>query len=222
MAQERKSLKLSAGGSIFQNGWGLGVEKRGGQKGHSHLTEIEFCTYRHSKEVHIVNENARNPRTYVFGKLNHVGILRLQSGIEKNLTDFNDRENIHLGVSLLAGGGLAILRPVYLDIYHPGTSSDGLVFAEKYDPVKHTNQADILGYAARKYGWNELSVKPVLQAKSSLNIHWGGITTSEKIFKAGAVFSWFPSGIPLMAFSKNPNTGISFFLSFYFGRETEM
>lgn len=214
--------KLSGGFSLYNNGWGFGAERRTSLQSRSRIAELEFCTFRHSKEVNIVNQNARNPRTYVYGKLNHAGIIRIQGGLEKHLTDFGEKENIHLGASLLAGGGLVLLRPVYLDIYHPGSSSDGLVLPERYNPAVHTNQADILGYSSRKYGWDELTVRPVIQAKGSLNLFWGGITSTEKIFKTGAVFSWFPSGLPLMAITKNPEAGITFFLSFYFSRETQM
>lgn len=221
-AQNEWVNELSGGFSLYNNGWGGGLERRVSLKNHSVIAELDFTTYRHGKEVNIVNQNARNPRTYVFGKLNHVGIFRLQSGVEKHLTDFGDREHIHLGVSLLAGAGLAVLKPVYLDVYYPGSSTDGLVLPERYNPSKHINQADILGYSARKYGWDELSARPVVQIKGSMNLYWGGVTSTEKIMKAGAAVSWFPAGIPIMAFTQNPEVGIAFFLSFYFSREMEM
>ena len=221
-AQNEWVYELSGGFSLHNNGWGGGLERRVSLKNHSVITELDFTTYRHGKEVNIVNQNARNPRTYVFGKLNHVGIFRLQRGVEKHLTDFGDREHVHLGVSLLAGAGLAVLKPVYLDVYYPGSSNDGLVLPERYNPSKHTNQADILGYSARKYGWDELTAKPVIQMKGSLNLYWGGVTSTEKMMKAGAVVSWFPAGIPIMAFTQNSEVGIAFFLSFYFSREMEM
>lgn len=221
-AQNEWVNELSGGFSLYNNGWGGGLERRVSLKNHSVIAELDFTTYRHGKEVNIVNQNARNPRTYVFGKLNHVGIFRLQSGVEKYLTDFGDREHIHLGVSLLAGAGLAVLKPVYLDVYYPGSSTDGLVLPERYNPSKHINQADILGYSARKYGWDELSARPVVQIKGSMNLYWGGVTSTEKIMKAGAAVSWFPAGIPIMAFTQNPEVGIAFFLSFYFSREMEM
>ncbi|MBP7510989.1 MAG: hypothetical protein KA981_03615 [Bacteroidia bacterium] len=211
------------GGTLKNNGWGINCEYQTQIKsGLRKNWEFEFNTLKHSKEVNIVNPNARNPRTYVYGKLNKVGLLKVQSGVVKHVTDFRSYNNIQLSVGVSGGLSLAALKPVYLDIYHPNASNDGLIISERYNPQEHVNQFDILGNSKPKYGWGELSFKWGVQVKPSINLHWGGLTGASRILKVGVMGEYYPSGMPIMAKTDNPKLYFSIFLSFLIGNETEL
>jgi hypothetical protein len=211
------------GGTLKNNGWGLNYEYQTNfRSGLKTNWEIEFNTLKHSKEVNVVNPNARNPRTYVYGKLNKVGLVKVQKGIIKQVTDFRSNQHTHLSLGLSGGLTLAALKPVYLDIYHPNATNDGLVVPERYNPNEHVDQFDILGNSKSKYGWNELSFKWGIQAKPSVNLHWGGLTGMSKMLKIGLMAEYFPSGMPIMAKTNNPTIYFSLFTSFLIGSETEL
>lgn len=211
------------GGTIKNNGWGLNYEYQSYLKERIRTTwEFEYNTLKHSKEVNIVNPNARNPRTYVYGKLNKVGLLKVQKGMIKQVTDFRSNQHIHLSLGLAGGLTLVALKPVYLDIYHPNATNDGLIVPERYNPNEHVDQFDILGNSKSKYGWSELSFKWGIQAKPSVNLHWGGLTGTSKMLKIGLMAEYFPSGMPIMAKSENPKVCFSLFTSFLIGSETEL
>lgn len=114
------------------------------------------------------------------------------------------------------------MRPVYLNIYHPTAQGDGIVIPKRYNPDEHIIQGDIQGYSDFRYGFNELTVKPVTGIKCGLNFHWGGVSTSYRTLSVGGMFQYYPSSLPIMAFSENPKTRILLFLSFYLATETEM
>jgi hypothetical protein len=211
------------GATLKNNGWGLNYEYQTFFKeGLKTNWEFEFNTLKHDKEVNVVNPNARNPRTYVYGKLNKVGLIKVQKGIIKQVTDFRSNQHIHLSLGLSGGLTLAALKPVYLDIYHPNATNDGLVVPERYNPNEHVDQFDILGNSKSKYGWNELSFKWGIQAKPSVNLHWGGLTGMSKMIKIGLMAEYFPSGMPIMAKTENPKFYFSLFTSFFIGSETEL
>lgn len=211
------------GASMKNNGWGLNYEYQTNfRAGIKTSWEVEFNTLKHSKEVNVVNPNARNPRTYVYGKLNKVGLIKIQKGLIKQVTDFNSNQHIHLSLGISGGLTIAALKPVYLDIYHSNSTNDGLVIAERYNPAEHVDQFDILGNSKSKYGWNELSFKWGMQVKPSVNLHWGGLTGTSKILKVGLMGEYFPSGLPIMAKTDNPKFYFSLFTSFLIGSETEL
>ena len=211
------------GATLKNNGWGMNYEYQTQSKKDIKTNwEVEFNTLRHSKEVNVVNPNARNPRTYVYGKLNKVGLIKVQRGVLKPVTDFRSNQHIHLSVGISGGLTLVALKPVYLDIYHPNSTNDGFVIAERYNPAEHVDQFDILGNSKWKYGWNEMSFVWGLQAKPSMNIHWGGLTGTSKMLKIGIMGEYFPSGMPIMAKTDNPKVYFSLFTSFFIGSETEL
>lgn len=224
LAQEKNPHRgIYSGFLLKNNGWGGAISIYQPAKNKSRqMASLSFNTQKHRKEVNIVNTNARNQKPYVFGKINRVGVVKIQGGYQWRLTDFRNKDNIQLSFQLAAGAGIVILKPVYLDIYHPSSANDGIVIPERYNPNEHINQLDILGSSRGRYGWNELSTKYTVGIMPAINVHWGGLTNAAKMFQTGAMIDFYPGGLPIMAFTNNPRVYYSLFMSFLIGNETEL
>lgn len=222
-AQYNQGKQLALGITLRNNGWGIGIKQHYALNGKSDRHWVtEFASNRHHQEVKIINSISQNASPYVFGKLYHTSTLQSFYGHTFKLSDFQDNNRLHLSCDISAGAGLAFLKPVYLNIYHPTSQGDGIVIPERYNPDEHVNQGDIQGYSSFRYGFNEYTFKPILGIRSAINFHWGGVSTNYRSLSAGVMYQYYPWGLPIMAYAQNPGSRILLFMSFYIATETEM
>jgi hypothetical protein len=185
------------------------------------IVESEIVNHRHPKEVKIINTVARDPSPYVYGKLNKIAVLRLNVGINKALSEMDENGNTGLSFSITSGVAAAILKPVFLDIYHPSIKGDGIVLSERYNPENQINQQDIIGYSNSRFGWNLLTYSPAINLKTSLDIKWGNFSNSVKLIRIGTQIEFFPFGLKVMANTSNPKTYFYGFLAISIGSKAE-
>jgi hypothetical protein len=127
-----------------------------------------------------------------------------------------------MSYSVFAGPQIVGLKPVYLNIYYPGHNSEpGTVHPERYDPDVHTSQSTIVGYADGRYGWSEMAFSYGLQAGTSLQITWGNAGSGIKLLEVGANLDVYPSGLTVMANTKNPKVYGILFASLLWGVDSE-
>jgi hypothetical protein len=222
-AQNNKSNEARyASGVLRNNGWGVNYywDKHYLRK-HHWSYEADLVTHKHPKEVKIVNTATRNPSPYVFGKLNRIGLLRLNAGRSFGVANPDEHGNIGLSLSVAGGPTVAFLKPVYLDVYYPSPNGDGVLIPERYNPTIHQSQNDIIGYSDYRYGLSEIMFKPGLSLKFSTNLSWGLYGNSLKLFRTGCTVDFFPAGLEVMAFTSNPRRYLTFFVSFGLGTEHE-
>ncbi|MGE5382914.1 MAG: hypothetical protein ACM3PX_05760 [Omnitrophica WOR_2 bacterium] len=204
---------------IHTNGWGL--EYRIGKNRSAFnkiMLEFDLLEYKHSKEIKSINPFYTNTKSYIYGKLNSIYLLRAGIGDLKQL----NRKPYSGGVELrlFYGGGLsvAMAKPVYLNIMEWDTTETRLVLkVEKYNPDEHFPD-NIFGRASFLKGFNEIKPYPGVYAKLGLNIEFGTINQSTKIVEAGAVIDYFAKGVPIMANQTPDQFFLTLFLSFGFGK----
>lgn len=179
--------------------------------------------HKHPKEHRIYNPEIQNSGTYVYGKLNRVGLLRINAGFQKSLIPRDAWNNIGLAINTSLGPQIAGLKPVYLNIYHPGPNGEpGTVTPERYDPDIQTSQSNIVGYAEPRHGWDELTFTYGFQFTSSIQMSWGNIGTGVKVLQLGASLDYYPSGLIIMANTPNPKLYGSLFVSFLWGKDGDL
>lgn len=211
--------EMSGSGIIHNNGWGL--EFRMGKNKtifKKNMFEANLIEMRNSKEIKSINPFFTNTRSYYYGKLNAVYMLRAGVGQQKML----NRKPYYGGVELrffYAGGiSAGFAKPVYLHIIELDEGSYRYItVTERYDPEHHFPD-NIYGRASFLKGFDELGFYPGLYVKAGLNIDFGTLNQRPKILEAGIAFDAFTKGIPMMAFIDPNQYFLTLYISFGIGK----
>jgi hypothetical protein len=216
---DRVLLKKELTGGITLHNLGMGFNIRKGVNKtffNSRIIEFELVSMKHPKQVRVINPYYYDAKSYVYGKLNHVYILRAGFGFKKLLNRKPYWGGVELRALYMGGISLAFAKPIYL-IFWDETYTYKKV--EKYNPdnVYH-NSEYIYGRAAFVEGLGEIRVYPGVYAKAGLNFEFGALNSKIRALEAGAVFEYFPVAIPIMAFNPAQNAFITFYLNFSLGK----
>jgi hypothetical protein len=195
------------------NGWGIKFSKG---RNLSFLTqrmwEIEFSTYKASKEIKTINPYYSDSKSYVYGKMNYVYFLRGGLGIQHIL----NRKPYWGGVqvSYLYYGGLSVgmAKPVYLYII-----SDNLRIEHKYNP--ETDFTDnIYGRGPFLDGILYTRFYPGIYGKGGFEFEFGTQNKRMQVLEVGAILDYMPIGIPIMAYNPPQNLFLTLYLTVSMGK----
>jgi hypothetical protein len=216
---DRVLLKKELTGGITLHNLGMGANFRKGiNKTYftSRIFEVELVSMKHPKQIRVINPYYYDAKSYVYGKLNHVYILRGGYGFKKLLNRKPYWGGVELRVLYMGGLSIAFAKPVYL-IFWDETYS--FRKEERYDPenVYHTSEY-IYGRAPYFDGLGELKIYPGVFAKAGLNFEFGALNSKIRALEAGGVFEYFPAAIPIMAFNPAQNFFFTFYLNFSLGK----
>jgi hypothetical protein len=209
--------ELTGGVTLHVLGMGLNFRK-GINKTYfnSRIFEVEVVSMKHPKQIRVVNPYYYNAKSYVYGKLNHVYILRAGYGFKKLLNRKPYWGGIELRAMYMGGFSLAIAKPVYLYFWDETYS---YIKEEKYNPDNYYHSSEyIYGRAPFTDGLGELKVYPGVFVKGALNFEFGALNTKIRALEAGAVVEYFPAPIPIMAFNPAINLFVTFYLNFSLGK----
>jgi len=216
---DRVLLKKELTGGITIHILGMGANIRKGINKtyfNSRIFEIEVVSMKHPKQIRVINPYYYNAKSYVYGKLNHVYILRAGYGFKKLLNRKPYWGGIELRVLYMGGISVAFAKPVYLYFWDETYT---YVKEEKYNPnnVYH-NSEYIYGRAPFTDGIVELKVYPGLYAKAALNFEFGSLNSKIRALEAGGILEYFPVAIPIMAYNPAQNFFLTFYLNFSLGK----
>lgn len=227
-------LRREKSGNIMLHtlGYGLGF-RFGTNKTYykNRMFEFDLLEMKSPNQVRRYNQNFSNPRSYIYGKLNNLFILRAGFG-QQNLIN---RKPYWGGVEVRAFyyGGLdvGLAKPSYLYIAYYSVSDNNTIVLdrtelERYDPEKHfpdigtnsTTLSDIYGRGPILSGFNKIKVYPGLYLKGGFNFEFSVANDRIKALEIGAAVDIFPKPVPIMAF-KDPNYFfVTGYLSFHLGK----
>lgn len=207
--------ELYTGGILHGHGFGLnfrrGFHKTGYKK---RMIDIELLSMKHPKEV----KNPSHPgqyKDYIYGKLNSLNILRTGYGRQTSLFTKEGINGVEIRLGYYGGLSLGMLKPVYLYIA-TGRSEDKKI--EKYDPEKHFSDI-ILGRAPFTRGLGELSLKPGVYGRLSVNFEYAAFDDLIRSIETGVAFDLYPKEIPIMAKTDNKMLFLSVYVGLYFGKK---
>lgn len=183
--------------------------------------ELEAVNHRHSREMRILSTDNLEPGTFSYGKLNHVGLLRMNIGIAQSLNNKNDHQNPVLQLRCHGGMQIAALKPIYLRVLNYTGPSDGFLSYERFQDNPPTPKSQILGEAPFSYGLNETSFRVGLHINSSVLLQWTNQSGGTRNVEMGVQADFFRKGLPVMALSTNRPLTISYFISFLFGKNNQ-
>jgi hypothetical protein len=210
----------SLGISIHSQGFGLTY------RNNKHITgkrmrsfEIDILTVKHPKEIKSLNQYYDKPRSFVYGKLNSLLVLRGGIGLKNILYEKDEPGNIEIRYNFCGGASIGFAKPIYLyvleesnDPYNP----DKVIV--KFNPDEHPIDV-IYGKAPVGYGLERTIIHPGLYAKGGISFDWA--TDDEKVrnLEIGAVCDYYFSPIQLMAYNKSTPFFTTLYATLAFGRK---
>jgi hypothetical protein len=216
---DRVLLKREMTFGVTAHSLGLGLNFRLGSNKtffNSRIVEVELVSMKHPKQIRVINPYYYDARSYVYGKLNHVYMLRAGFGYKKLLNRKPYWGGIELRVLYMGGVSLAFAKPVYL-IFWDETYSYKVV--EKYDPDNYYHSSEyIYGRAPWVEGLGEIKIYPGIFAKAGLNFEFGKLNSKIRALEAGGVLEYFPKAIPIMAYNPANNLFMTFYINFSLGK----
>lgn len=182
------------------------------------IIEIEAVNMRHPKEKKI-SSLYEGGKAYAYGKLNAFEIFRPGIGYQKTLYRRSERKSVEVRLGTFVGASLGFAKPVYLEILYDIPSSNSFaVKEEKYNPDKHYPDR-IYGPAPFIKGLNETKFYPGIYSKLALSFEYGDHHDEVKAIETGIVVDAYPKGIPLMAYNKNEQVMLNFYISLIYGKK---
>lgn len=215
---EHLPYEWGVGAVLHTDGFGITARSiRGSSYYQKWLYEMDLMTMKHPKEVRTKNSYFSNSRSFVYGKINYLMLLRGGMGRHRVL----NREplweaGVEVRMIYSLGVSMGITKPVYLYIFddtQPYYRDGELV---KYDPEVH-GIFDIQGRGPIAKGFDELAFHPGGYAKLGFNFEFGETRRKPRALEAGAKLDLYPEKIPLMAFTDNKHFFLSFYISYFMG-----
>jgi hypothetical protein len=206
---------------VHTNGFGFNYRRGWHKTGFSkRVFELEAVSWRHPKEIKVVNPYYDHPKGYYYGKLNSFFIIRPGFGYQNVIYTKPEQNGVEIRYIAFIGVSLGLAKPVYLDILKdsPVSIDDKIIETERYDPDKHFID-NIYGRGPFLRGFGELKIYPGGYAKFGLNFEYGQLDEDVKSLEVGLVADVYPKVIPLMANQHNHQVFLGIYLSFSYGRK---
>ncbi len=214
---ERILLKKEMTGGATLHTLGMGANfRKGVNKSYftSRIFEVEVVSMKHPKQVKVIAYYTA--KSFVYGKLNHVYMLRAGYGYKKLLNRKPYWGGVELRALYMGGASIAFAKPVYLYFYDLNYQYR---YEEKYDPEKPAHSSEfIYGRAPFTDGIWETKIYPGVYAKGALNFEFGKLNTKIRALEVGGVVEFFPIAVPIMAYRPKHNVFATFYLNFSFGK----
>ena len=198
---------------------GLGISYYNGK----HLTgfkkrmlEAEFVEMKHPKEIKSLNAYD-NAKSYVYGKLNNLFIIRTGIGIQRIVNEKPLWGGVEVRYFYYGGFSLGITKPVYLYIINFNMPGEYDITLERYNSDEHYTD-NIYGRGPFAKGFYHLKFYPGIYTKTGLNFEFGTENENLRALETGICVDFYPKPIEIMAFNKSEYYFLSFYLSFNFGK----
>ena len=225
--QEEKPILLkneaSFGILIHSNGYGI-EGKRSYQKTYKRklIFEGQLVGMKHPKEIKTINTRYQNPKSFIYGKMNTLTILRFAIGEQRILFGKAERTGVEVRFNYLGGLSFGFVKPVYLLIDRSDSQNiEANLVAEKYDPTNEyqNNVENIAGRASFTLGLDQLKPYPGLFTKAGFNFEYAPYHEDIKSLEVGAALDIYGKEVPIMAFAKNKQIFLSFYITFIYGHK---
>jgi hypothetical protein len=205
---------FGAGPLLHTNGWGISGKYFLNRSVSKNLCfGLDIISLKHPKETRIIHSIYDDAKPYIYGKLNHIILLKPGLGNQFIIADIERPNGIRINFNFLAGMNIALLKPVYLSILR-----DNQIAQERYDPEIHESQGDIFGGASFFIGFSEIKTQFGAFGKASLSFEWSKHDDDVKGLETGVMIELFQEELPIFAFIENKQVYINLFLSFYLGK----
>ena len=211
--------EFTGGVILHSRGWGFQFRKgKNLSYFRSFQWEIDAVSLKSPKQIKTINPYFNNAKSYVYGKVNHVYVVRAGLGIKHLLNRKPYWGGIELRLVYFGGFSLALAKPVYLYILNYSAESDDYsIDIEKYDSDHH-GLDNIYGRAPFTHGIENTTLHPGIYGKLGLNFEFGDYNSSIKAIEVGTNVDYYPIPVEIMANNPKQTLFITFYLNFSFGK----
>jgi hypothetical protein len=205
-------------GGIFAHSRGFGAE----YKRLKHVTgtkkrfmEFQLLNMKHPKEYKVRYDGNGGSKSFYYGKLNSLFMLRAGIGFQRTLYERSERKSVEIRMSTSLGPNLTFAKPVYLYVFEENLPSPVIA---KYDPEKH-DLTSIAGRAPALYGFGNMKIYPGAYAKMGFSFEYADYSNEVKAIETGVVIDAFPVSVPTMAHVKREQVFVTLYIGFVFGKK---
>ena len=220
---------------FFRNEWsvaaminsnGFGGNYRYGQRinaADKRLYEIDFAYIKDIKEKKMP---AGSQAMVVNGKKNLAFNFRFGYGKQHEQFRKHDLGGVAIRRFYNFGASLALLKPIYYDLYESGTYT--FLPPEKYDPRWYDQNLRIAGRASFFKGFKEIGVIPGVFGKFGYNFEFGNHDRKIHALEAGLIAEGFLKKLEIMDYTylgshpkkvaQNRQLFLTIFLNYRFGK----
>lgn len=211
--------EVSYGFTLHSAGFGIDVRRGKHVTGYrKRMLDFEFVSVKHPKEVRTVNPYFENAKSFVYGKLNQIFVLRSGIGEQRVLFSKQERGNFEVRMNYTGGFSLAFAKPVYLELLVDSTDYPYDYFIDRYDPDKYYID-QIIGRSSFFDGFGQMKLYPGLFGKFGFSFDWGTRDDGIKSLEAGIVGDLYFTEVPMMAYNKNHPYFFNFYITVLFGKK---
>ncbi len=160
---------------------------------------------------------------YIYGKQNSLYNLRAAIGEKRFFSIKQNDRGLGLGISYSAGVNLGILKPYFLEIGLKDTEGNVFRTITAYNEDIHYQFLDVLniyGAGGFKYGWDDISLLPGLNAKLGLHLDWGTDDEFIKGLEFGFMFDSYFKKVPIMIVDDNQAAFMNVYILLQFGKRS--
>jgi hypothetical protein len=181
------------------------------------LIEIEGTNMSNPKEISI--KSYESGKSYKYGKMYGLFLLRVGAGIQRTLYEKAERKSIEVRMIYTIGGLLCFAKPYYVEVAYPDpTNPAGYTTKnEAYDPSIH-NQNNIIGGGPFYDGLQSLKVRAGLYSKLGFSFEFGRRVNFIKGIEVGVVLDVLPDAIQAYAFKNAEMFYVTPYVAFIFGK----
>jgi len=206
--------------TVHTSGWG--VDFRRGKNITAYKKRIfegEIINIKHPKEIRSVNPYFDNAKSFFYGKMNTLTVIRAGVGKQKVLFSKAEKGGVEVRLNYTGGFSLGLAKPVYLNILYPTEFERQYeLVVEKYDPERHYVD-NIYGRAPFTEGITEIKPHPGIYAKLGLSFEYGMWSEDIKCIETGIAVDAYGKKIPIMAKTDNNQVYINFYINLLYGRK---
>jgi len=219
---------------LHTNGYALGINIARLKTFYlTNFFNFEFGEIKHPKQFRQSfdfrpSANGKVSRAFVFGKQNNFFVLRGGYGQKRYFSEKAKRKGLAIGVSYSGGVSLGLLKPYYLELNYPESSTNDIITrSEKYTEENADIFLDItriFGASSFTKGLSELSVLPGGHGKVAVHFDWGAFDEFVKALEVGVMFDVYFQNVPIMVESpqvenvENRPLFINLFLNLQLGK----
>lgn len=171
---------------------------------------IELSNVKNPKEVRY---NTVLGSSYIFGKSNHLYVLRPHVGRELILFKKAPNQGVQVSVIGAAGPSIGLIAP-YMIQYSINRLE---TVTEQYDPTRHLSRNNILGTGGVLDGIGQSKIAVGAQAKAAVSFEFGVFKSNVTGLELGYMLEGFTKEIPLIPTAENNQVFQSAYFTFFYG-----
>jgi hypothetical protein len=158
--------------------------------------------------------NGYNFNSVVVGKLNNFYEFKLALGQQHLIGGKGNKNGVAVTVNYSGGFSLAILKPYFVQVED---LNSGLDFRSRYPTIIDSGYIE-LGASGFTVGWDQVSVKPGINAKTGLRFDYGRFNQTVTAIEVGITGEYYFSKIPMLYLVPQQNFFFNAYLTIMFGK----